>query len=60
MKDIMLVEALAECSCCASQVCGCDNINQETNQEVYDLNKQQRAVTVEPQCDINKTLCGQP
>ena len=60
MKEIMLVEALAECSCCASQVCGCDNINQETNQEVYDLNKQQRAVTVEPQCNINKTLCGQP
>ena len=60
MKEIMLVEALAECSCCASQVCGCDKINQETNQEVYDLNKQQRAVTVEPQCNINKTLCGQP
>jgi hypothetical protein len=70
MKQIMLVEALAECSCCASQVCGCDNINdninQATNSEIYYLNQQQRQpvpddpdVGIVPQCDINFTLCGE-
>ena len=59
MNKIILVEALAECSCCASQVCGCDNINDETNQAVYDLNQQQRDAGIKPQCDINGTLCGE-
>jgi len=58
MKAILLVEALAECSCCASQVCGCNNINQSTNQAILGLNQQQRAVSIQPQCDINNTLCG--
>jgi hypothetical protein len=58
MKQIILVEALAECSCCASQVCECDNINQPTNQVVSELNQQQRKVSIDPQCDINVTLCG--
>lgn len=59
MKQIMLVEALEKCSCCASQVCGCDNINQPTNQAIFDLNQQQRAVGIQPQCDLNGTLCGE-
>lgn len=59
MKQILMVEALAECSCCASQICGCSNINATTNQAVFDLNQQQRAVGIQPQCDINDTLCGQ-
>jgi len=60
MSQILLVEALAECSCCASQVCGCSNINEPTNQAVYELNQQQRDAGIEPQCDIpsNGTLCG--
>ncbi|MFO1423128.1 MAG: hypothetical protein U1F70_05670 [Candidatus Competibacteraceae bacterium] len=58
MKEIMLVEALAKCSCCASQVCGCGNINQPTNQAILGLNQQQRAVGIQPQCDLNGTLCG--
>jgi hypothetical protein len=58
MKQIILVEALAECSCCASQVCECDNLDQLTNQVVSELNKQQRKVGIDPQCDINGTLCG--
>ncbi len=59
MKQILMVEALAECSCCASQICGCSNISAATNQAVFDLNQQQRAVGIQPQCDINDTLCGQ-
>jgi hypothetical protein len=59
MSQIILVEALAECSCCASQVCGCSNINNTTNQAVYDLNQQQRDAGIKPQCDINETLCGE-
>lgn len=58
MKQIMMVEALAECSCCASQVCSCDTVNQPTNQAIFDLDQQQRNVGIQPQCDINGTLCG--
>ena len=58
MSQILLVEALAECSCCASQVCGCNNINTTTNQDIYDLNQEQRDAGIVPQCDINDTLCG--
>ncbi|MGR9035305.1 MAG: hypothetical protein ACU83O_01775 [Gammaproteobacteria bacterium] len=59
IKQIILAEALAECSCCASQVCGCGNISQMTNQAVFNLNQQQRNVGIQPQCDINQTLCGE-
>ncbi len=58
MQQVLLVEALAECSCCASQVCKCDNINPTTDQEIYNLDQQQRDSNIEPQCDINGTLCG--
>ena len=58
MDPIILVEALAECSCCASQVCDCNNINSQTNQDIYDFNQEQRNADITPQCDINNTLCG--
>jgi hypothetical protein len=59
LNQILLVETLAECSCCASQVCGCENINSPTNEAILGLNQEQRAVGIEPQCDINGTLCGE-
>lgn len=58
LTEIIQVEALAKCSCCASQVCGCKNINQLTNQAIVELNQQQRNVGIQPQCDLNGTLCG--
>ncbi|MCF6776817.1 hypothetical protein L3V83_09580 [Thiotrichales bacterium 19X7-9] len=58
LQQIMLVEELAQCSCCASQVCQCDNINSLTNQMISNLNQQQRQAGIRPQCDINQTLCG--
>jgi hypothetical protein len=59
MGPILLVETLAECSCCASQVCGCEKINATTDQQIYVLNQQQRDAGIVPQCDINNTLCGE-
>jgi hypothetical protein len=58
--QIALVESLANCSCCASQVCGCSTPNTQTNQSIYELNQAQRNQTIDPQCDINGTLCGKP
>jgi len=60
LTKIGLVEALAECSCCASQVCGCENINQSTNADILLLNGEQTAAGIETQCAINQTLCGGP
>lgn len=56
--EIMLVEALANCSCCASQVCGCTGRNSATNQALATLNQAQRTQSITPQCDINGTLCA--
>ena len=58
--QIQLVEALAHCSCCASQICGCSNPNAATNRQIYELNQAQQRATIEPQCAINGTLCGKP
>jgi hypothetical protein len=59
-KDaILAVENLAQCSCCATQVCGCE-ANEQTRLAVYQLNEAQRQAGVTPQCDINGTLCGTP
>ncbi len=58
--QIALVESLANCSCCASQVCGCSTPNAQTNQAISVLNQAQRNQSIEPQCDINGTLCGKP
>jgi hypothetical protein len=56
-QQIMLVEALANCSCCASQVCGCTGRNSATNEALGALNEAQRKEGISPQCDINGTLC---
>jgi hypothetical protein len=60
LAQIALVESLANCSCCASQVCDCSAPNDQTNESIYQLNRAQRSQTIEPQCDINGTLCGKP
>ncbi len=60
LAAVLLVEQLSECSCCASQVCGCEDPNSPTDAEIGVLNELQRAVGVDPQCDINDTLCGIP
>ena len=58
--QVALVESLANCSCCASQVCGCATPNAQSNQAISVLNQSQRNNSIEPQCDINGTLCGKP
>jgi len=57
-EQIVLVESLAKCSCCASQVCGCSGITSATNQAIGTLNQSQRNQGITPQCDINSTLCA--
>jgi hypothetical protein len=57
ISEIVKVETAANCSCCASQLCGC-NPSAETNKAISALNQQQRDRGVTPQCDVNGTLCG--
>lgn len=56
--QIMLVEALANCSCCASQVCGCTGRTSATSEAIGVLNEAQRKQGIVPQCDSNGTLCA--
>ena len=58
VSEILKAERAADCSCCASQLCGC-TANAVTNGEVSALNTEQRDRGETPQCDINGTLCGQ-
>ena len=58
LSEIFKAESAAECSCCASQLCGCD-ANQDTEEAIFALNAAQRAAGETPQCDINGTLCGE-
>lgn len=58
LSEIFKAESAAQCSCCASQLCGCTP-NAPTNTEIYSLNSRERADGDTPQCDINGTLCGQ-
>jgi len=54
--EILQLETEVGCSCCVSQICGCEP-DEPTNPEIYMLNQQcDRHIT--PQCDINGTLCG--
>jgi len=57
-EQIVLVESLANCSCCASQVCGCTGRTSTTNEAIGTLNQAQRNAGIDPQCDINGTLCA--
>lgn len=59
ISEIVKAETAASCSCCASQLCGC-NPDPTTNAEIAVLNQQQRDRDIKPQCDINGTLCGTP
>ena len=59
VSEIIKAEEAAQCSCCASQLCGCEP-NTQTNAMIASLVQQQRALGVKPQCDINGTLCGSP
>jgi len=58
LTEIINLEVAAKCSCCASQICGCD-ANPATEQAIFDLNRRQRNSDIKPQCDINHTLCGE-
>ncbi len=57
ISEIFKLEIEVGCSCCASQICGCEP-NNETNEAIANLNQEQRDKGITPQCDINGTLCG--
>jgi hypothetical protein len=59
VSEIIKAETSAECSCCASQLCGCTP-DGKTNTAIFALNQQQRDKGITPQCDVNGTLCGSP
>lgn len=59
ITEIIKAETAANCSCCASQLCGC-SASAVTNAAIGSLNQQQRDRGITPQCDINGTLCGTP
>jgi hypothetical protein len=59
VSEIIKAETAANCSCCASQLCGCQ-ANSQTDVAIASLVQQQRDVGITPQCDINGTLCGSP
>jgi hypothetical protein len=59
VSEIIKAEQAAQCSCCASQLCGCQ-ANTQTNATIASLVQQQRNLGIKPQCDINGTLCGSP
>ncbi|MEE8198462.1 MAG: hypothetical protein V3R48_01985, partial [Thermoplasmata archaeon] len=60
---IIELELMAGCSCCASQVCGCgegeDQINDATQIALFELNQAQCERGITPQCCLNETLCGE-
>ena len=62
LRAILALEQIDQCSCCASQVCGCDyagkDIDPETQAEIAALNAEQEQLEITPQCQINGTLCG--
>ena len=57
ISEIVKLETALECSCCASQICGCAP-NDKTNAAITVLNQEQRNKGIKPQCDVNETLCG--
>lgn len=56
-SEILLAEKEAQCSCCASQLCGCE-ANEVTNDALTELNEVQTARGIMTQCELNETLCG--
>jgi hypothetical protein len=59
VSEIAQAEVAAGCSCCASQLCGCD-ANAKTEHAIFKLDAAQRTRGITPQCDVNGTLCGTP
>jgi hypothetical protein len=57
ISEIVKAETAAGCSCCASQLCGCDP-SAKTNKAISALDQKQRDRGITPQCDVNGTLCG--
>src|SRR4030067_2346217 len=55
VSEIIKLEEEVGCSCCASQICGCEP-NGKTEEAVFELNEKQRERGITPQCDINGTL----
>jgi len=58
LTEIIKLEVEVGCSCCASQICGCE-ANSQTEQAIFNLNQDQRDTGIIPQCDRNGTLCGE-
>jgi hypothetical protein len=58
IQATLALEARIGCSCCASQICACDAPNAETDEAIYQLNVDQCARGITPQCCRNGTLCG--
>jgi hypothetical protein len=59
LSKILQLEFEVGCSCCASQICGCEP-SPATDKKIGEFNEAQRALGIEPQCDYNGTLCGKP
>ena len=57
VSAIARLEQEVGCSCCASQICGCEP-NDATSEAMFVLNQEQRDRGIVPQCDLNGTLCG--
>jgi len=57
ISAIVKMEADIGCSCCASQICGCQP-NEVTSEQIFLLDQAQRNRGLVPQCDLNGTLCG--
>lgn len=57
LTEIIKTETEAQCSCCASQICGCEP-NEATEVAIDGLNAAQNDLGIPTQCDLNGTLCG--
>ncbi len=62
LRSILALEQVDRVSCGASQVCGCDepgkDIDAATQADITRLDQRQQKLGIEPQCQINGTLCG--
>ncbi len=57
LTAVIQLESAAQCSCCASQLCGCTP-SAVTQNAIAELNFAQERRGIETQCEINGTLCG--
>jgi hypothetical protein len=59
VSEVIKAETAANCSCCASQLCGREAYAR-TNEAIASLMEQQRNFGITPQCDVNGKLCATP